>query len=149
MAIPFYALSKTNQGYIKNMEVLAFDPDRGLPGGGQPQIYKTEDRYYLYATMRNEIGIWDVTDPSHPELLRHFAPVDEETYPTTDNPKIQVADDLLLVAHCSGSGPSFMERPPIDPEKHKAKNGVTIYSIREDPVHPRELSYWDNGVPHS
>ena len=148
MALPFYARSETNQGYIKNMEVIAFDPDRGLPGGGQPQIYKiSDDKYYLYATMRNEIGIWDVSDPSKPELLRHFAPVDEETYPTTDNPKIQVANDLLIVAHCSGSGPAFMERPPIDPEKHKAMNGISIYSIKEDPVNPEFLSYWDNGVP--
>ena len=147
MAEPFYARGPKNCGYIKNMEVIAFDDDRGLPGGGQPQIYRQGERYYLYSTMRNEIGIWDVTDPARVELLRHFAPVDEETYPTTDNPKIQVADDLLIVAQCSGSGPAFMKRPPIDPDKHKAGNGILIYSLKDDPVNPEFLSYWDTGVP--
>ena len=147
MAEPFYARGPKNCGYIKNMEVIAFDDDRGLPSGGQPQIYRQGERYYLYSTMRNEIGIWDVTDPARVELLRHFAPVDEETYPTTDNPKIQVADDLLIVAQCSGSGPAFMKRPPIDPDKHKAGNGIRIYSLKDDPVNPEFLSYWDTGVP--
>ena len=34
MAEPFYARGPKNCGYIKNMEVIAFDDDRGLPGGG-------------------------------------------------------------------------------------------------------------------
>lgn len=143
----FYARGPQNQGYIKNMEVIAFDDVEGLPGGGQMQLYRRGTSYYLYSTLRNEIGIMDVTDPAKPVLLRHFAPVDPEIYITTDNPKIQVADDLLIVAHCSGSGPAFMERPPIDPEKHKCANGVSIYSLKEDPVHPKRLSYWDTGVP--
>lgn len=142
-----YVGNEKNSGYIHNLEVVAFDNMQGLPGGGQMQLYRKNGTYYLYSTMRNEIGISDVTDPEHPVLLRHFAPVDPEVYVTTDNPKIQVADDLLIVAHCSGSGPSFMKRPPIDPKKHRCANGVTIYSLKDDPVHPRWLSYWDNGVP--
>ena len=51
MAIPFYAKSEDNQGYIKNMEVIAFDD---LDGGSifQPQLWRTEEgKYYLYGTM--------------------------------------------------------------------------------------------------
>ena len=66
MAIPFYAKSEDNQGYIKNMEVIAYDD---LDGGSifQPQLWRTEEgKYYLYGTMGNAIGILDVTDAAHP-----------------------------------------------------------------------------------
>lgn len=43
----FYAKSPGNEGYIKNMEVLAF---HGLDGWAifQMALYRKEGRYYLY-----------------------------------------------------------------------------------------------------
>lgn len=142
---PFYAKGPGNAGYIKNMEVLAF---HDLEGGMimQPQIYKTPDgHYYLYGTDFDSVDILEITDISHPRFVKKFKTV-PEGYPTTDNPKIQIADGRMIISMCSGSGPSFRIFSDID-ENTKFMNGICIYSIAEDPENPQFLSYWDNGVP--
>ncbi len=147
MSIPFYAKGRRNQGYIKNMEVLAFHDIEGSHFG-QPQLYRTtEGKYYLYGNAMRELLILDVTDVTNPMLVKKFPLVENtQIYPTSECVKIQVADGLLICAMTSGSGPDFIKRPPIDPQKHKALNGVQIYSLK-DPENPEFLSYWDNGVP--
>ena len=119
MAIPFYAKSEDNQGYIKNMEVIAYDD---LDGGSifQPQLWRTEEgKYYLYGTMGNAIGILDVTDAAHPVFIKRFQTIDKEKYPQSGNPKCQVAEGLLITGMASGGGPyipGFPPRKPLPPE---------------------------------
>lgn len=150
MSAPFYAKSPDNQGYIKNMQVLSYDD---LDGGTifQPQLYRTpEGKYYLYGTMGPQIGIIDVTDPENPRFVKRFQSVDTNKYPSSGNPKCQVADGLLITGICSGSGPYVpgMPKRPILPEE-QCQQGIGIFSIKEDPENPIFLSYWNCGVPNS
>lgn len=48
MARPFYAKSKGNEGYIKNMEVVGYHDLNGVMAF-QMALHKTDDgRYYMY-----------------------------------------------------------------------------------------------------
>ena len=150
MAVPFYAKSPENQGYIKNMEVIAYDD---LDGGSifQPQLWRTDDgKYYLYGTMGQAIGILEVTDPAHPRFIKRFQTIDHDKFPRSSNPKCQVADGLLITGMCSGGGPYVPGMPPkTDLPAEQCKQGVHIYSIKDDPENPEFLAYWDCGVPNS
>ncbi len=148
--VPFYAKSPDNQGYIKNLKVLAYDD---LDGDTffQMGMYRTDDnRYYIYGSMMDHIGIIEVTDPEHPRFVKHFRSIDTEKYPSTFNPKLQVADGLMIIALANGGGPyvpGTPKRPEVDPEH--CNQGLYIFSLKEDPENPKFLSYWDCGVPNS
>ena len=145
----FYAKGPSNEGYIKNLDVVAFDD---LDNGTffQMALHRTEDgKYYMYGTMGQFIGIVEVTDPKHPRFVKRYQTVDGSIYPTSRNPKVQVADGLMIVAMSSGGGPAILKRKPVDKSKVKSLNGVSIYNIKDDPENPEFLSYWDNGVPHA
>ncbi|MFP3153873.1 hypothetical protein LQZ18_05460 [Lachnospiraceae bacterium ZAX-1] len=147
----FYAKGSENEGYIKNMEILAVCDLKEDNSGGQQQLYRTVDGTYLLyhlAAHGTKVVIIDVTDPANPKVLNSFHHVDVKEYPTTDSPKIQIADGLLIIAMTSGSGPNFLHRPQIDKKTTKFMSGIQIFSL-EDPVNPRFLSYWDCGVPFS
>jgi hypothetical protein len=61
MGAKFYAKGPGNEGYVKNLDVMAFDD---LDGGTffQMALHKaTKGQYYVYGTMRDSIGIIDVT----------------------------------------------------------------------------------------
>ena len=149
MAEKFYAKGPGNEGYIKNLEVVAFD-NLDDDSFFQMALYKTENsEYYMYGTMGSAIGIVKVTDPEHPRFVKRFQAVDRLIYPTSICIKVQIADGIMIVAHLSGGGPAVMKRDPIDKTKVKSLNGVSIYSIKNDPENPEFLSYWDNGVPHA
>jgi hypothetical protein len=146
MTEKFYAKAPGNEGYIKNLEVVAFDE---LAGGSffQMALHKTKDgKYYMYGTMGDSIGIIEVTDPSHPRFVKRFQTINRSIYPTSMNPKIQVADGLIILAMSSGGGPAVIRIANEDKSKIKSLNGVCIYSIKDDPEKPEFLSYWDNGV---
>ena len=145
--LPFYAKGPGNESYVKNLEVLAFD---NLVGGAffQTALYKTEKgKYYIYGTMGDAVGIVDVTDAQHPRFVRRYQTIDRKIYPTSRNPKIQIADGLMIVAMSSGGGPQPTAVPEEQKSKAKSLNGVCIYNIKDDPENPKFLSYWDNGVP--
>ena len=113
MADKFYAKGPGNNGYIKNLEVLDFNPWNGKSGAFQMQVYKTaEGKYYLYGSCfggtQNGVLIADITDPEHTRFVKHLQLLDPEEYPTTSTPKIQVADDLLICAMTAGSGPGAL-----------------------------------------
>ena len=96
MADKFYAKGPGNNGYIKNLEVLDFNPWNGKSGAFQMQVYKTaEGKYYLYGSCfggtQNGVLIADITDPEHTRFVKHLQLLDPEEYPTTSTPKIQVA----------------------------------------------------------
>ena len=60
-SVPFYAKSADNQGYIKNLEVLAYDD---LDGGSifQPQLYRTpEGGYEVHVLLQSDCGPEGVT----------------------------------------------------------------------------------------
>lgn len=144
-----YAKGPGNEGYIKNLAVISFDD---LEGGSffQMALHRTEEgKYYIYGTMGDSVGIIEVTDPERPRFVKRFQTVDKSTYPTTMNPKVQVADGLMIVAMSSGGGPSVLKIETKDKAKIKCMNGVCIYSIKNDPENPEFISYWDNGVPHA
>lgn len=153
MSNTFYAKGKDNNGYIKNLEVCSFNEMDGNCGMFQMALYKTSNnKYYLYGACfggkQHGVMINDITDAYNPIFVKHFPLVDPDEYPTTNCPKIQIADDLMIVAMCSGSGPSVI----VDQarmEDIKSEQGIRIYSLKEDPEHPKFLSYWDCGVPHS
>ena len=149
MSDTFYAKGPGNEGYIKNLEVVAFND---LAGGSffQMALHKdAEGRYFIYGTMGDAIGIIEVTDPEHPRFVKRFPTIDKSIYPTSMNPKIQVADGLMIIAMSSGGGPVAINLEAQDKSKIKYLNGVCIYSIKNDPENPEFLSYWDNGVPHA
>ena len=105
MSDTFYAKGPGNEGYIKNLEVVAFND---LAGGSffQMALHKdAEGRYFIYGTMGDAIGIIEVTDPEHPRFVKRFPTIDKSIYPTSMNPKIQVADGLMISAMSSGGGP--------------------------------------------
>jgi hypothetical protein len=149
MAENFYAKGPGNEGYIKNLEVVSFDD---LGGGSffQMALHQTASgKYYIYGTMGDAVGIIEVTDPERPRFVKRYQTVDKSIYPTTMNPKIQVADGLLIIAMSSGGGPVAVNIKAEDQSKIKYLNGVCIYSLQNDPENPEFLSYWDNGVPHA
>ena len=82
MAAKFYAKSPGNEGYIKNMEVIAHhDADNHYLF--QSQIYKTSDgKYYLYGGCFFGYGveIIDVTDPVIPRHVQYMPVMDPEEY---------------------------------------------------------------------
>ncbi|MBQ9030167.1 MAG: hypothetical protein IJ106_16300 [Parasporobacterium sp.] len=146
---PFYAKGEGNNGYIKNLEVCSFSDMDGNCGMFQMQLYRTEDgRYYLYGCCfggtQNGIMISEVTDPYHPRFVRHFPLLDPEIYPTTNSPKLQIAEDLMIVAMSSGSGPDSLVQ--YDPGSIRSEAGIRIYSLKKDPENPEFLSYWDCGL---
>ena len=109
MAAKFYAKGPGNEGYIKNLDVMAFDD---LDGGifFQMALHKTaEGQYYIYGTMSDSVGIIEVTDPQHPRFVKRCQTIDQSVYPTTRNLKIQAADGLMIVAMLSGGGPAVYE----------------------------------------
>ena len=142
MSIPFYAKSADNQGYIKNMEVIGYHDLNGIMAF-QTAMYKTEDKYYIYCGSFKGAGlnILDVTDPANPQVVNFMEVCDPKIYTAQSTPKVQVADDLLLVALGGGI-------PYLHGVSYEEKNigGLQIYSLKEDPVHPKLLSYWDTGV---
>ncbi len=154
MADMFYAKGEGNNGYIKNLEVLDFNNLDGTCGMFQMQMYKTkEGKYYLYGacfggSKKNGIMISDVTDPSNTKFVKHFECLDPKEYPTTTTPKLQIADDIMVVAMSAGSGPdAIVEQSKL--KDIKSQQGVRIYSLKNDPENPEFLGYWDCGVPHS
>jgi hypothetical protein len=149
MVVKSYAKGPGNEGYIKNLDVVAFS---SLNDGSffQMGLHKTQEgNYYMYGTMGDSVGIVEVTDPERPRFVKRLQTVDRLTYPTTGNPKVQVADGLMILAMSSGGGPAAFKRPEVDGVKTKSMNGVCVYSIKDDPEEPEFLSYWDNRVPHA
>lgn len=140
---PFYAKSPGNEGYIKNMEVVGFH-DLGGVMAFQMALYKTsESKYYIYCGSFKGAGcnIIDVTNPANPVKVKFFEVCDPEIYAAQSTPKVQVADDLLIIAMGGGI-------PHLHGTKPGDKNicGLEIYSLKEDPVNPKFLSHWDTGM---
>ena len=142
MADKFYAKGPGNNGYIKNLEVLDFNPWNGKSGVFQMQVYKTaEGKYYLYGSCfggsQNGVLIADITDPEHTRFVKHLQLLDPEEYPTTSTPKIQVADDLLICAMTAGSGPGALVEqrayehemsgryPDLEPERRSGESEIS------------------------
>lgn len=144
MSTPFYAKSPGNEGYIKNMEVVAFHDLNGIMAF-QTAMYKTAGgKYYIYCGSFKGAGcnILDVTDPTKPALVNFMEVCDPKVYIAQSTPKVQVADDLLLVA--LGGGIPYLHGISYE---DKNMGGLQIYSLKEDPEHPKLLSYWETGVP--
>ena len=149
----FYSKGEGNDGYIKNLEVLGYCDLDGKAGMFQMALYRTEaGRYLLYgaafAAGPDGVGIMisDVTDPRNPVFIKKWLPFDIDEYPTTSIPKVQIADDKLVFALTSGSGPSVLVG---DRAKMKCMQGIMVYDLKKDPENPEFLGYWDCGVPYS
>ena len=119
----------------------------------QMALYRTESgRYLLYgaafAAGPEGVGIMisDVTDPRDPVFIKKWLPFSIEEYPTTSIPKLQIADDKLVFALTSGSGPGVLVG---DRAKMKSLQGIMVYDLKKDPENPEFLGYWDCGVPYS
>jgi len=143
MGNPFYAKSPGNEGYIKNMEVVSFHDLCGVMAF-QMALYKTVNgKYYLYCGSFKGAGfnILDVTDAVEPRLIKFFKVCDPEVYLAQSTPKVQVADDLLLVA--LGGGIPYLHGVSYE---DKNLSGLQIYSLKDDPENPKLLSHWETGV---
>jgi len=150
MALPFYSRGENNPGYTNNLECVSYND---LDGGEffQTQLYRTRSgKYYLYGTLGPGFGIVDVTDPASPVFLKGVQAFDPARYPGSRCIKMQAADDTLVLAISSGGGPYVPGMPPkplLPPEQ--CKQGVMIFSLKDDPENPRYLGEWDCGVPNS
>lgn len=149
----FYSKGEGNDGYIKNLEVLSYCDLDGKAGMFQMALYRTESgRYLLYgaafAAGPEGVGIMisDVTDPKNPVFIKKWLPFDIDEYPTTSIPKLQIAEDKLIFALTSGSGPGVLVG---DRAKMKSLQGIMVYDLKKDPENPEYLGYWDCGVPYS
>ena len=149
----FYSKGEGNDGYIKNLEVLGYCDLDGKAGMFQMALYKTEagrDLLYgaAFAAGPEGVGIMisDVTDPKNPVFIKKWRPFDIEEYPTTSIPKVQIAEDKLVFALTSGSGPGVLVG---DRAKMKSLQGIMVYDLKNDPENPEYLGYWDCGVPYS
>lgn len=141
MAEKFYAKAPGNEGYIKNMEVVGYHDLSGVMAF-QTQLYKTkEGKYYLYAGSMKGIsfGILDVTDPAHPVEVNRVNCLDPKKYTYTSTPKLQVCDDLMIIA--TGNGFPMLHGP-FPKEGFEPLGPLQIYSLKEDPIHPKLLSTW-------
>ena len=81
-------------------------------------------------------------------IVRNFYPdLDEAVNAAQQNlDKVQIADDKLVFALTSGSGPSVLVG---DRAKMKSLQGIMVYDLKKDPENPEFLGYWDCGVPYS
>jgi len=143
MSIPFYAKSKENQGYIKNMEVIGYHDLNGIMAF-QMALYKTDDnRYYMYCGSFKGAGwnILEVTDPANPRFVNFLECCDPNEYKRQSTPKIQIADGLMIAA--LGGGIPFLHGCEWN---DKNISGLQIYDLKDDPEHPRLLSHWDTGI---
>ena len=150
MSEKFYAKGPGNEGYIKNMEVVAFNDVDGADLF-QMALNRTQDgRYYLYCAsfIGADFHILEVTDPANIRFVKHVNVYDPVKWPTTCTNKIQICDDLILLSVSSGGGAWFSNCAGMQPPKG-ADAGLLIYSLKEDPENPRLLSFWDCGVPES
>ena len=141
----FYSKSPGNDGYIKNMEVVGYSDLNGIYAF-QTQLWKTDEgKYYLYCGSLKGTGvnILDVTDPSRPEIVDHLQCLDPQEYTYAATPKVQVCDGLLMVALDNGF-PKY--HGPYPEGGFKKVGGLQIYDIKDDPVHPKMLSWWKTNV---
>ncbi len=149
-----FSRGENNPGYIKNLECLSYCDWDQKSGAFQMQLYRTEEgKYYMYGSSFGGIKgasfiIAEVTDPENPRFVKRVFALDPDEYPTTSIPKLQVAEDKLIVAMTSGSGPgALVDQSEL--QNMKCEAGIRIYSLKEDPEDPKFLGYWDCGVPHS
>lgn len=116
----FYAKSPGNEGYIKNMEVLAF---HGLDGWAifQMALYRKEGRYYLYGAGRGNpvCPILDVTDPERPKLV-------ERLCVAPDNPRQKVGRSRR------GGRPAH-HSPLLRRQRLRCRGGLPSGTIRNGP----------------
>jgi len=143
MTTPFYAKSPGNQGYVKNMEVIGFHDLNKIPAF-QMALYKTANgQYYMYNGSFKGAGcnILNVTDPTNPMLVNFMEVCDPKVYVAQSTPKIQAADDLLVIA--LGGGIPYLHGVSYE---DKNISGLQIYSLKEDPEHPKFLGSWETGM---
>lgn len=143
MGMPFYAKSENNQGYIKNLDVLAYHSLNDIMAF-QMALHKTEDgRYYLYCGSFFGAGwsILEVTDPQNPRFIKYFKFCeDADNYKAQCTFKLQIADGIMIAS--IGKGIQFLHGFDDDA---KAVTALQIYDIKTDPENPRLLSVWDPG----
>ena len=131
------------QGFSKNIEQVAFH-DLGGVMAFQMALYKTNTgKYYLYCGSFKGAGcnILDVSDPGNPIRVKFFEVCDQEIYKAQSTPKVQVADDLLLIA--LGGGIPYLHGVSYE---DKNLSGLMIFSLKEDPENPKLLSHWETGM---
>jgi len=100
-----------------------------LHGRGRTmQLMSRGDHLYV-GTMDPGVGtaVLDVSDPRAPKLEGHLPGFEH-----TMSPKVQIVDDLLLVNFEWRAGPRAQ------------RTGLGVYAL-DDPVHPREIAFFDTG----
>ena len=109
-------------------------------------LFFQEGRYNIYCGSFKGAGcnIMDVTDPANPAVVKFFEVCDPKVYTAQSTPKVQVADDLLIIA--LGGGIPYLHGVSYE---DKNLGGLQIYSLKEDPMNPKLLSHWDTGVAES
>ena len=84
-----------------------------------------------------------MTDSVNPKTVQYMYVMEPEKYTYMATPKIQICDELMIVA--TGNCIDFLHGPA--PEKYEiVRGGVAIYSLKENPEQPKFLSFWDTGT---
>lgn len=122
--------------------------------GDAMQVIRNGSALYVGHTGTTGAGtsVLDVTDPSRPALVTHWA-----APPRSHTHKVQVADGLLLVNHEKFPAPVLSHEPARAmtlPEPYPApyrtadsgpvSAGLAVYRL-DDPLRPREVAFWRSG----
>lgn len=119
-----------------NTHAIGYSDLNGRAGAFKLDILKAGDSWFLYMGHLWDRGwtILDVTNPKNPKVANFITGPDN-----TWTIQMVVQDGLMVTAleHFSVAWGADPNRPMDE--------GVLIWDVREDPVHPKLLSHWHTG----
>ena len=148
-----YPSVPSNEGYIKNMEVIGYH-DLDKKPAFQMALTKTpESRYYLYCGCyrHSYYNILDVTEPTNPVLVNSMPSpnVKKEQESNTITMKVQACDGKLIGITCGGI--PFLhgsDNGLRDFRNSTARTALQVFDIASDPIHPKLLGEWTQNRVH-
>ena len=121
--------------YASNVEFVSFtDVGRHIPF--KMSIHQANGRWYMYVGAQNDRGwvVMDITNPADPTVL-NWIPGPKNTR----TPQVEIFDGKMITGlERSQAGGDTDPNAPWD-------DGVLIWSLTEDPVHPKLLGQYKTG----
>ena len=139
LLVPALALSQSRPlpsgAFADNVEFVGFTDLNGhIPF--KMSIHEVDGRWYMYAGGQDDRGwsVLDITDPAAPEVL-NWIPGPSNTRTV----QVDIADGMMITAlEKSQRGGDTDPSAPFE-------DGVLIWSLEEDPVHPKVIGQYRTG----